>query len=333
MMTSKRCKKRSLSETNNEDDSPPSKKIKLDTNNDDSKDENKNDTDQIIIDFKNKNNITIDNLKHLFAINTTKFTTQYDVYEHFRNLSLALIRDLVLILKPNKNKNKNKTKFKVYEFVEFEFYCLDSNNHKDVFAHCDDVQLTTCHSWYFHRSGNTSAEGYKYMNEEINNNKKWVNPRPNVNYRNGTFKGLDITFGERNKLFGGILIRSIRELKPLMMTNDTLSPSNHIEGPCNCVNQILKDTQFENIKQLTKSLRFNLDIFDNNNFMYVELSKNYNIKEISPQKSDNNNNIFAYEKWFYNSPRVGLTLKNEKSLSGSKLESFQNIKKDYVMAP
>ncbi len=56
------------------------------------------------------------------------------------------------------------------------------------------------------------------FNNNKNSNKKWVNPRPNVSYRSGTFKGLDITFGERDKLFGGILIRSIRELKHLLLT-------------------------------------------------------------------------------------------------------------------
>eukprot|EP01084_Bolivina_argentea_P291423 500862_1 len=74
------------------------------------------------------------NLKRLFAIDTTQFTTRYDVFEHFRNLSFTLINDLVLILKSNtSNKNNNRNnKSKIYQFVEFEFYCLDSNTHKDV---------------------------------------------------------------------------------------------------------------------------------------------------------------------------------------------------------
>lgn len=335
-------KKRKLEEFNKENDDdfkgePPSKKVKTDDN--ESKNE-RNILEQSIIDLKDGDNITMDKIKSLFSINTSNFKNRYDVYLHFCNLSLTLIRDLLLIVR-----NKNKNKLKMYQFVEFEFYCLDYNSHKDVFAHCDDLQLKTCSSWYFHRSGNNSAHGWKFMNDKENDqeNANWTNPRPRAAFRSGTFKGLDITFGEENKHFGGILIRSIRELKenPIASTSSMLSPGDIIEGPCNTVNKILKDSGFEKIDHLTTANNFNLSIFgDGNNPIHVDLAKKYKIKQVAPIKKVeeteedklNGNNI-NYNKYFYNSPRVGLTMKNEKSLNGKELEIFQNIKVDYIMAP
>ena len=50
------------------------------------------------------------------------------------------------------------------------------NHHMDIFAHCDDLQLSTSHSWYFHKSGNHSVAGYEHMNKI---KKYWENKRIN----------------------------------------------------------------------------------------------------------------------------------------------------------
>ena len=118
--------------------------------------------------------MTIGELQQLFAFNTSQIKGRYKVFEHFCKLSLALIRDFVFILKAKKDKKK------LYQFVEFEFYCLDSGLHQDVFAHCDDLQLTTCASFYFHKSGNNSFEGYQFMTakKSKNDSKKILFPPP-----------------------------------------------------------------------------------------------------------------------------------------------------------
>ncbi len=64
----------------------------------------------------------------------------------------------------------------VYDFSEVEFY-YHSNNHKDPYVHKDNMQLTNG-QWYFHGSG------------------------------------IDITFGEKRDIYGGILIRGIKKIKP-----------------------------------------------------------------------------------------------------------------------
>lgn len=63
----------------------------------------------------------------------------------------------------------------VYQFTEIEFY-LHNDDHKDIYTHRKPEQLEN-NSFYFHHKG-------------------------------GTYKGVDITFGD-NKSYGGILIRSI----------------------------------------------------------------------------------------------------------------------------
>eukprot|EP01112_Ceratiomyxa_fruticulosa_P018123 TRINITY_DN5756_c0_g1_i2.p1 TRINITY_DN5756_c0_g1~~TRINITY_DN5756_c0_g1_i2.p1 ORF type:complete len:365 (-),score=76.84 TRINITY_DN5756_c0_g1_i2:85-1179(-) len=89
-----------------------------------------------------------------------------------------------------------------HRFIEIEFY-YNGYNHVDPFAHCDPEQKLNAH-WYFHKTGK--------------------------NYRGGTFKGLDIGFGDGNA-FGGILIRGIEK---------TEAPFNNVDGPSLTVDYILK---------------------------------------------------------------------------------------------
>lgn len=98
---------------------------------------------------------------------------------------------------------------KYYRMCELELYLTDSS-HPDPFTHCDDHQMTD-QCWYFHRKGSS--------------------------YKEGTFKGLDITLGISGVRHCGILIRSIREY-----TSDGktwCATDNFIEGPCNSVNELI----------------------------------------------------------------------------------------------
>ncbi len=75
---------------------------------------------------------------------------------------------------------------KPYRLLEIEFY-LNSQNHPDTFTHGDPMQAKRG-EWYFHRQKNT--------------------------YKAGTYKGLDIAFGQGDSSKGGILLRAMLSLNP-----------------------------------------------------------------------------------------------------------------------
>jgi 3-methyladenine DNA glycosylase Mpg len=144
---------------------------------------------------------------------------------------------------------------KTYRLLEIEFYCC-TDKHPDYFTHRDKLQ-TECGRWYFHRLG--------------------------TEYKSGSFKGLDLTFGDES-MYGGILIRSIES------SDGTL-----ICGPSLCVDNILQKTNSTDIKQLDEAIadRF---IWDADNPLKLELAAKTRLNKI------------------YSSARIGLTLKKNKSL-------------------
>jgi hypothetical protein len=145
--------------------------------------------------------------------------------------------------------NKNK-----YRLIEIEFY-LKCNSHYDPYTHGDPDQLLQ-HTFYFHKFKTGT-------------------------YKSGTFKGLDLTFGDsENNAYFGILIRSIQSIKT----------GNITEGPCNVVNKILDDYKLKNITDLTKGK--NLNIFQNKMDFILVPSDNLSKKNI-----------------FYG-PRIGLSNKH-----------------------
>lgn len=94
---------------------------------------------------------------------------------------------------------------------EVEFY-LHGPGHEDPFAHQHPKQLEVG-TWYFHRAGQSHGS-----------------------YRGGSFKGLDITFGEG--AFGGILIRTL----------DT--PGGVINGSSLCVDALLEACACRTVAEL-----------------------------------------------------------------------------------
>src|SRR4051812_48966588 len=135
-----------------------------------------------------------------------------------------------------------------------EFY-LHTKEHPDPYVHMDQQQKTV-HEWYFHKA---KANG--------------------ENYKGGTFKGLDITFGE--EIYGGILIRTIG-IKYEGRTEI-------IEGPCNVVNMN------------------SLDIFNNSHLKLISYSEE-NLKNVYAcrrvgLKMDKNPKYGAAEYRFMIEPR------------------------------
>lgn len=145
----------------------------------------------------------------------------------------------------------------VCEIEEIEIY-YNSPNHKDEYVHKSKDQLTNA-KWYFH----------KYHNGT---------------YKSGTYKGLDITFGNGKDTYGGILIRSI----------ENTNSDEFITGPCNTVNYILKQFDYDEVTELVENMK-SLDVFDKKNLFYLTTEE--------PNEEDEEPN------YIFTGPRVGLSLK------------------------
>lgn len=139
---------------------------------------------------------------------------------------------------------------KPHRIREIEFY-YNSKVHRDCFTHSTTQQLTTRH-WYFHRAG----KGYK----------------------NGSFKGLDITFGDKSS-YGGILIRSLET-----------EAGKFINGSSLCVDHILQLTGFDSVPKLDQHV-FKVKVDDPENRLRL-----IHCGELLEQK-------------IWSSSRVGLSLK------------------------
>jgi len=153
------------------------------------------------------------------------------------------------------------------QIVEIETY-LRWDRHPDVFTHCDKEQLEHA-TLYFHR---IHGKGFK----------------------EGSFKGMDITFGEvkGHQVYGGALIRSIQ------------TPDGLMEGPCVVVNYILKRAGFGKVCEMVPTLStLNVD----------DATCPIHLIRCDDNRSDR----------ISMSPRVGLTLKGSKDVA----------KLDYIMKP
>ena len=124
----------------------------------------------------------------------------------FEKLAFSLLADSVLLIKNHE-----------YQICEIEFY-LHSKNHPDTYTHQSEAQSQP-NRWYFHKVG----KGYK----------------------EGTYKGLDVTFGTEGKSSGGILIRSIYDI-----SNDKM-----VTGPSKVVDEILTHFKLSKVFELAKELQ------------------------------------------------------------------------------
>ncbi|CAG8694694.1 6825_t:CDS:1, partial [Acaulospora morrowiae] len=158
-------------------------------------------------------------------------------------------------------------KNQVFTFLEIEFYLRDeTHDHDDPYSHGHEHQLTSG-EWYFHHVGK-------------------------VGYRGGTRKGVDITFGSRDRnIYGGILIRSIR--------NDTNNQV--IEGPSLVVDKILECCGVDQKGGIREMVEIHWkeksgilkDAENSNGLVYITLLNN--VKETSSHNSllNENNEILA----------------------------------------
>ena len=111
-----------------------------------------------------------------------------------------------------------------YRFLEIEFY-LFGLDHEDPFTHHHTNQYH-CGHWHFHRTGGS--------------------------YRGGSFKGIDLTFGN-GKSSGGILLRSVAG-----------PDGSVIAGPSLCVDHLLHALRVDRVAELDRLLN-NRGAFDADN--------------------------------------------------------------------
>ena len=160
-----------------------------------------------------------------------------------------------------------------YRICEIEFY-VKNENHKDEYTHQDELQKTYG-KWYFHRT-------------------------KSGNYKGGTYKGVDLTFGNEDTYFG-VLIRSIC----------STDGGEFIEGPCRCVNTILELNDCKNVGDYME---------DRVNPPSARSTSNFHIKRCT-----------GLEKYdIYSGPRIGLSNKYPefKDRSYRYVIMYDKLKKD-----
>jgi hypothetical protein len=145
-----------------------------------------------------------------------------------------------------------------HRITEIEFYDFDPPVHPDPFTHRDPIEQE-CGRWYFHRTGGV--------------------------YRNGSFKGFDLTFGDGTSR-AGILIRGLETPQGQL-----------IDGPSLCVDHLLKTTHNNTVRALDFAIGQRV-AWDADNPLFLADSPQANSK-------------------IYRCGRVGLSLKRSKSVEAT----------------
>jgi 3-methyladenine DNA glycosylase Mpg len=180
----------------------------------------------------------------------------------FEALAHQLLNESVLIV--NSGATTTTTlPTKHYRLCEIEMYYKNRSDHNDEYVHGHQDQLKHAH-FYFHRYHNGT-------------------------YKAGTYKGMDITFGNENVYFG-VLVRSIEDLDTGEFT----------EGPCRVVNKLLESFQVNNVKELFATHFPSLQQISVDN-PRLQLSSGVTTASQSPILST------LTEEKVYRGPRIGLS--------------------------
>lgn len=186
-----------------------------------------------------------------------------------------------------------------YRIIEAEYY-LRSEEHPDPYVHCAPDQANVC-TWYLHKA-----------------------PKQFKSFRAGTFSGLDITFGrnaandkDASITYGGILIRSL-----IRLSDDTT-----IEGPCNCVRELMSAIGIHNNISGFGEIIAGQDVF----MCAIKLSRYDHADNL--QQNEQGRQIIL--PTIYTSRRVGLNRdKYQRDVNGETLPSiYWDAPYRYVMFP
>ena len=150
-----------------------------------------------------------------------KLDTSKPTNELVVKMAQILLQNYIICVKNNR-----------FQICEIEFY-INSESHPDTYTHGDPLQKNYG-KIYFHKSNGKS-------------------------YKGGTFKGMDLTFGNENMFFG-ILIRSMYDID-----NKTM-----ICGPCNCVNMILSLNNCSNVGEFMEKRMEPFDATQDKSICFVK---------------------------------------------------------------
>lgn len=215
-------------------------------------------------------------IKNILTLDSQLYNDCNDIQAKLSKLSNYLLNHVKLVVKDNSS---------TYRLVEIELY-LYTDSHADIFTHRHQDQKTP-YRFYFHKMGH--------------------------NYKSGTYKGLDITFGyseHTNMCYGGALIRSV----------ENLNDHTIIQGPCLVVNELMKLLNYNDIGSMVSYL------IDTNN-------QNDNLVLAKCYKTNNNSKLYIEinnldQREIYMGPRVGLTLKR----IGKTNQTKRELMEQYLMA-
>jgi hypothetical protein len=187
----------------------------------------------------------------------------------FYDIANTLLNERALLIKDE-----------IHYIAELEIY-INSEQHPDPYVHQHPEQ-TKQGNFYFHR-GST---------------------KPDAKYKGGTFKGVDLTYGEsspQGDTYAGILIRSLLSEDGKLIT-----------GPCNVVNHILSMYKVDSIEELVSS---GIDFSsDKGNLSFLHNKHDLLLVTVPDQK-----------KSLFEGPRIGLGDKDP--VWRDKLYRYTSIKK------
>ncbi|KAF8178029.1 hypothetical protein BJ912DRAFT_856562 [Pholiota molesta] len=157
--------------------------------------------------------------------------TEEEIASRFDRIAKALMHEFRLVVR------REDAQEMELEILEAEFYLQIAECHEDPFTHGSEEQRVSGR-WYFHRAPQYSRDSTRSSTSL-------------TMYRNGSRKGMDLTFGGPPQLTsgngdrllrGGILLRSVRQVKSGKVTS----------GPSLLVDLILSASGAEGIEDLVQ---------------------------------------------------------------------------------
>lgn len=186
----------------------------------------------------------------------------------------------------------NFSKFQPEQFNQFADFLL---NRCDLVLLGKTVQLGEI-EFYYHSEDH--PDRYTHMNPmQLENGRFYLHKFGNGSLKNGTFKGLDICFGDKDRrVYFGVLIRSL----------------NCVSGPCKTVDYIIDNLDCESVHELDKNIS-GIGIWDSSALIHLKL------------REDRKDKI-------YTGPRVGLSDKypdyRDRKYRYVSESSYKIVKKD-----
>ncbi|KAF8178031.1 hypothetical protein BJ912DRAFT_1063371 [Pholiota molesta] len=225
--------------------------------------------------------------------------TEEEIASRFDRIAKALMHEFRLVVR-----RENAQEMEL-EILEAELYLQIAECHEDPFTHGSEEQRVSGR-WYFHRAPQRSRDSTRSSTSL-------------TMYRNGSRKGMDLTFGGPPQLTsgnsdrllrGGILLRSVRQVKSGKVTS----------GPSLLVDLILSASGSEGIEDLVqKKWLNNTAAFDFPSEADAQQRTSLSLKPVPTPVSGRLPTI-------YFSPRIGLDLSHPGTTSATTLPLHPRIR-------